>query len=168
MRRNERNAQTELELAQLSQPENYRKYTVEEIARALLEHRGLYAPAAQSLGASRATIARYVDEYPELKDAVRTAREAQIDFAESQLFAAIKDREPWAIAFYLKTQAKHRGYIERSESVRINIDVSLVQRLEAAAAAAGIKPEAVIEAIIEQMTGAPQLPAPTPDDTDQS
>ena len=35
--------------------------------------------------------------------------------AELALYKAIQDGEGWAVCFYLKTQGKQRGYIERQE-----------------------------------------------------
>ena len=38
-----------------------------------------------------------------------------IDFAESSLYKQIKDGNTSATIFFLKTQAKRRGYIEKQE-----------------------------------------------------
>ena len=43
-----------------------------------------------------------------------------LDFAESKLFQKIKEGDSTAILFYLKTQGKARGYIERSEVTGAN------------------------------------------------
>jgi hypothetical protein len=37
------------------------------------------------------------------------------DNAESALYSAVLGGEAWAVCFYLKTQAKDRGYVERQE-----------------------------------------------------
>jgi len=58
---------------------------------------------------------RYIKDYPSVAEAATEARERMIDFAESKLYQNIKAGDNTAIIFYLKTQAKHRGYIERSE-----------------------------------------------------
>ncbi len=48
---------------------------------------------------------------------VHNQKEEQIDYAESKLILNIKDKKEASIFFYLKTQAKHRGYIEKQEIV---------------------------------------------------
>jgi DNA-binding transcriptional MerR regulator len=103
------------ELAKIEKPAPYRKYTPEQMIEALTESRGLIAPAARALGCSRDTIRSYLQEYTAVSQAKDDAKEATKDLAENRLVDAIEDREAWAICFYLKTQAKDRGYIERGE-----------------------------------------------------
>jgi hypothetical protein len=38
-----------------------------------------------------------------------------IDNVESVLYSKALAGEAWAVCFFLKTQAKHRGYVERQE-----------------------------------------------------
>ncbi len=106
---------TELVKAERSHVATYHKYTPQEIIDALEVSRGLIAPAARNLGCSRDTIRKYLAEYPEVAKAKADMREAVTDSAESSLYRAIEDREAWAVCFYLKTQAKDRGYVERAE-----------------------------------------------------
>jgi hypothetical protein len=46
---------------------------------------------------------------------VEELSEVAIDFAESHLHKLIKDGNPAATIFFLKTKGKGRGYIERQE-----------------------------------------------------
>jgi len=48
---------------------------------------------------------------------VYNQKEELIDYVESKLISNIKDGERASIMFFLKTQAKHRGYIEKQEIV---------------------------------------------------
>jgi histone acetyltransferase (RNA polymerase elongator complex component) len=105
----------ETELAKIEKPTPYRKFTVEEMIDALEHSRGLIAPAARYLGCKRDTVRSYIEQYPEVAKAKADMREAVTDTAESSLYRAIEDREAWAVCFYLKTQAKGRGYVERAE-----------------------------------------------------
>lgn len=140
-------------LAPFSQEKNgYEKFTREEVARAILEAKGLVTHAARALECSPATVHNYIARYPELKETIAQARDKQLDYAESRLFDLMATGELGAIIFYLKTQGKARGYIERSERVNISFDIQLVQRLEEAANKAGLQPGQVIEAVIEQIT----------------
>ena len=98
----------------------YRKYTQEQMIRALEESKGLIAPAARALGCSRDAIRSYLEEYSAVSQAKLDQREAVTDMAENALYQAILDREAWAVCFYLKCLAKDRGYVERAELTGTN------------------------------------------------
>lgn len=89
--------------------------TVQPIAEALVEARGLVSVAARRLGVSRTTLYAWMEREPELKQVLSDARELTTDMAEAALFKAIQSGEAWAVCFYLKTQGKRRGYVERHE-----------------------------------------------------
>lgn len=93
----------------------YRKYSAATMAEALTESRGLISPAARKLGASRDTVKRYIRQYSTVAAACEDARESTTDMAEAALYKAIQQGESWAVCFYLKCQAKDRGYVERAE-----------------------------------------------------
>src|SRR5215211_5598218 len=103
------------ELVKVESKRPYRKYTPQQIADALIESKGLIAPAARALGCSRDTIRSYLEEYAEVAQAKLDQREAVTDMAEHALYQAKLDREAWAVCFYLKCLAKDRGYVERAE-----------------------------------------------------
>lgn len=93
------------------------RFTTEEVAAALRKARGFVSVAARHLGCQEATVRRYIENYATVKLAQREAREEMKDIAEGKLFANISKGDNTAIIFFLKTQAKDRGYIERSEVV---------------------------------------------------
>lgn len=92
-----------------------REQTALRIIDAIRESSGLLTLAAKKAGLGYTTIWRYTQDYPSVKQAVIEAKERMIDFAEGKLYENIKEGDNTAIIFYLKTQAKHRGYIERAE-----------------------------------------------------
>ena len=92
-----------------------REHTAEKIIKALKETNGLLTMAAIKAGVSYTTVKRYAAEFPSVRDAVQDAKEAMLDFAEGKLYTKIKAGDNIAILFYLKTQGKARGYIERQE-----------------------------------------------------
>lgn len=92
-----------------------RQATAEKIIEALLNSDGLLTMAARKAGVSYPTINRYARDFPSVREAVEQAKEAMLDFAENELFKKIKRGDNVAIIFYLKTQGKRRGYIERQE-----------------------------------------------------
>lgn len=104
--------------------------------------RGVVSSACESVGLSRTTFYEYVNTDPEFKQAVDEINEKAIDFVESKLFEKINgwenavlskegyvayDQPPsdTAIIFFLKTRAKKRGYVEKTElDMKANVGVS--------------------------------------------
>lgn len=94
------------------QPE---RFTAQEVADAVRDAHGLMTLAAKRLGCQPKTVGNYVKRYALVKEARDDAREGLKDFAESQLVKQMQDGNIAGIIFFLKTQAKERGYVERSE-----------------------------------------------------
>lgn len=95
--------------------DNPERYTPEQVAQALLDAHGFTSHAARRLGCCPNTIRKYLEKYPEVREARREARESMTDLAEAALYRAVTDGQAWAICFYLKCLAKQRGYVERVE-----------------------------------------------------
>lgn len=91
------------------------KPTVADAIDAIKEANGFITHAARKLDTSRTTLHAMINRHPKLKEAVIDAREGMKDFAESKLLQNIKDGKETSLIFYLKTQAKDRGYVERQE-----------------------------------------------------
>ena len=86
------------------------------ISEKITEKRGNLSAVARSFGRSRTWIYKTLnDKYPELWDVVEDARESLIDDAESELQKQMFKGNITALIFFLKTQGKKRGYIERQE-----------------------------------------------------
>lgn len=86
-----------------------------KMLEALEYNLGIVSTSCASADVSRATHYRWLQEDPEYKAYVQDIHEAAIDFVEGQLYAKIKDKDTASIIFYLKSKAKHRGYIERQQ-----------------------------------------------------
>jgi hypothetical protein len=91
-------------------------FTVDQVAEALSAAGGVQADAARILNCSRSTLNGYVRRYPTLQELIIQTREETLDLAESQLIKKVKDGNMTAIIFYLKTQGKQRGYVEKGEA----------------------------------------------------
>ena len=89
------------------------RYTAEQIVDALVKAEGFITRAAKALGCSPRTVYRYAEKYATVAQAIETAREERIDWVESKLFEQIDNGHVTAMIFYLKCQAKDRGYVER-------------------------------------------------------
>jgi len=92
-----------------------RELTCQRIIQSLHETKGLLTLAAHKAGVSYTTVKRYAAEFPSVAEAVLEAKESMLDFAEAKLYEKIKGGDNACIIFYLKTQGKARGFIERQE-----------------------------------------------------
>jgi len=86
-----------------------------DLLDALERSLGIVSTACEKVGVDRKTHYNWMKDDPEYKEAVRAIEERTIDFAESHLHALIKDKNPAATIFFLKTKGKNRGYVERQE-----------------------------------------------------
>jgi len=84
------------------------------IKEAIVKAYGNLSTAAKSLQVERATLYAWIEQEG-LDEAVQEGRNKRLDFAESMLDKGMKEGNMTAIIFYLKTQGKSRGYIERQE-----------------------------------------------------
>lgn len=84
---------------------------------------GIVSATCEAMNISRQTYYDWLKSDDEFKKSCEDIKETQIDFAESSLLKQIKDGNATSTIFYLKTQGKSRGYIERQE-----IDYNLVPK----------------------------------------
>lgn len=96
------------------------------IASVLERTHGMIAIAARVLHCSRQTIYNAVHAYPEVKTVLEDAREQLLDRAELALLRAIDKGQAWAVCFYLKTQGRKRGYVEK---VDVSADSATLEEL---------------------------------------
>ena len=64
----------------------------------------------------------YVEKYNQVK-------EIAIDFAETSLFKQIENQDTAATIFYLKTQAKSRGYVEQDKVINVNTTLDEISKV---------------------------------------
>lgn len=84
------------------------------IEKAIVKAFGNLSTAAKSLSVDRATLYKWIDQEG-LEEAVIEGRNTRLDFVESKLDQKINGGDTTAIIFFLKTQGKNRGYVERQE-----------------------------------------------------
>lgn len=108
--------------------------TKKALLEALEDYHGIISDACRKVGISRQTYYDWLKSDSDFKLAAEEIGETAIDFVESKLFEKIngvqvkvngtKDEDEityqqppsdTAIIFYLKTKAKKRGYVERTE-----------------------------------------------------
>jgi len=88
---------------------------------------GIVCEAVKMTGIARRTHYEWLKNDEEYRKAVQDVKEIAKDFVEGKLFECIKEKDTTAIIFYLKTQAKDRGYADRDVADSINIGEIKVQ-----------------------------------------
>jgi len=92
-----------------------RRVTNADVEQHIEPTKGNVAAIARALGTSRGTVWNRIQSSPALQALLADARETMLDNAESSLYRAVLNGEAWAVCFFLKTQGKGRGYVERQE-----------------------------------------------------
>jgi len=87
----------------------------EAMLEALEKSLGIVSTACKMAGIGRTTHYQWLKDDPEYKKAVHAIEESVLDFAEFHLYKLVKEGNPAATIFMLKTRGKKRGYIERQE-----------------------------------------------------
>ena len=93
------------------------KFTPEEVIAALKTANGFVSKAAFLLKCHVTTVYSYADKYEEVGKAWEDMKEARHDYVENALYSRIQEGNVPSTIFYLKTKAKERGYVERTEQV---------------------------------------------------
>lgn len=92
-----------------------RHHSLAEIKGALETYHGCVYLAAESLGVWPSAVYARIKKSPELQQLLDLYDGRRTDAAELKLEQAIREGEPWAIQFQLKTKGRNRGYVERQE-----------------------------------------------------
>lgn len=87
----------------------------EAMLQALDKSLGIVSTAAKMVGIDRSTHYAWMKSDEDYKKAVDSIQDGVLDFAESHLYKLVKEGNPAATIFLLKTRGKTRGYIERQE-----------------------------------------------------
>ena len=83
---------------------------------AMIKNFGNVSEACKALNINRSTFYEYYNNDLEFKTQIDDIKNIALDFVESKLIGKIKEGDIVAILFYLKTQGKKRGYVERVEN----------------------------------------------------
>lgn len=86
------------------------------IVDAMIQSLGNVSEVCNKLNISRTTFYNYYNNDLEFKEKIDDIKNIALDFVESKLIGKIKEGDIVAILFYLKTQGKKRGYVERVEN----------------------------------------------------
>ena len=72
-------------------------------------------PALDTAQINRGTYCRWLHNEAKFKEMVEATKESSIDFVERKLYKNISVCKEISTIFYLKTRAKHRGYVEATQ-----------------------------------------------------
>jgi hypothetical protein len=86
-----------------------------DFLEALERSLGVVTTASKACNISRRTHYRWLDEDEEYAKSVKEIKDIALDFAESQLHKQIGEGNTTATIYFLKTQGKDRGYIEKQQ-----------------------------------------------------
>lgn len=78
--------------------------------KALIANLCIVTKACEESKIGRSTYYRWMQDDPLFKEAVESAEEGQIDFAEEALLKRIKEGSDTSIQFYLKTKGRKKGW----------------------------------------------------------
>lgn len=94
----------------------YKNDSKKKFLEAFERNLGNISASCKAANISRMAYYDWMKGDDEFKIEVDALKEAQLDLAESALKKQIVNGNTTAIIFYLKTQAKDRGYVERMET----------------------------------------------------
>jgi hypothetical protein len=85
------------------------------LLEALEKSLGVVTSACKIADVNRGLFYEWYNDDPEFKKNVDGIKDIVVDFAETQLHKQVSEGNIAAIIFYLKTQGKKRGYVEKQE-----------------------------------------------------
>ena len=100
-----------MEAVKLDKTDTKKGQMLEALEKAL----GIVSTACKMADISRQTHYQWMKADADYKKAVESISDSVLDFAESHLYKLVKEGNPAATIFFLKTKGKKRGYIERQE-----------------------------------------------------
>lgn len=92
-----------------------REFDPADIAAALVKHKGDLVDAADEVGCTVRTIYNYKDKYSVVADAMDETRKRTHNYVRNKLMDLIDAGNVAATIFWLKTQGKDEGWVERTE-----------------------------------------------------
>lgn len=76
---------------------------------------GVLSEVARRMGVSRQTVYTWINDYPEVSEAIEEERQIALDHAESLLYKSIESGDLGAAKYLLSTRGRDRGFSTRQE-----------------------------------------------------
>ena len=97
-------------------PKKTNKDTLKKnLIQAMQNSRGVIKTACEIVGCSRQTYYDFMKGDTEFKNAIDDCKEIAYDFVVSKLYENIEKGKETSIIFFLKTQGKHKGWVEKTQ-----------------------------------------------------
>lgn len=106
--------------------ENSTQLRKDAMIKALEQTLGVVKPACDMVGISRQSHYNWMKEDESYKASVEDIVEVMLDYLESKAMKLVNDGDTAMTIFMLKTRAKKRGYVERTEQ-DINVTGAPIQ-----------------------------------------
>lgn len=94
---------------------NKNQFTAEQFIKAIPGTGGIITAIARKVDCDWYTAKKYITQFPTVTRAYDAEKEMVKDTIEVSLITQAKAGEGWAVKYYLSTQAKDRGYVERQQ-----------------------------------------------------
>jgi hypothetical protein len=94
---------------------NKNQFTIEDFINAMPGTGGIIKTIAQKVGCDWHTAKKYITRFATIAHAYAAEKESVKDDVENSLIVKAKEGDVGAIKYYLSTQAKDRGYVEKSQ-----------------------------------------------------
>jgi len=101
----------------------------DNVLKAIIGSGGLINPIRKNFGVAWNTMDDFIKQDQELLQAMNNERQGMKDLAENILYSKMIKGDDWAVRYFLATQCKDRGYVERQESDNVAIS-ALVEKLQ--------------------------------------
>lgn len=105
------------------------KYSIKTVLKAIKDTGGIRTTICSNLKCDRKTLFKYINKYPEIKEAIEDEEESVLDLAENSLFALIQNGDTAAIFYYLNNKGKKRGYGYQREKLPDTTDAPVEERV---------------------------------------
>lgn len=99
-----------------------RKELQKKFLEAFEKSAGNISVSCRAIGISRNCFYEWKKDYPDFLEQFEDMEESLIDIVETKLMKNINEGKTTEIIFFLKTKAKHRGYVETVENINHNVD----------------------------------------------
>lgn len=125
-----KNGQKKQEMADFIPKSDKTEHRQAAMLAALRASLGNVKAACEATGIGRSTFYTWKEEDPEFAKKLAEMKEDALDFVEGKMMERIRAGSDVLIQFYLKTQGKERGYVERTETKNVDpitaVEVTIV------------------------------------------
>ena len=91
------------------------KSLIGQIALSIREKNGNKTSVAEVFNVPRHVVEQWERENPRLRTEFNNASESMVDLAESKIYKAVENDQPWAVLHVLETKGASRGWVKKRQ-----------------------------------------------------